>query len=526
VHNQIIPVIITAKDASNNTAVCILNLKAVDVTLPSITTCPPSRNVYPNATCEIEIPDLSLELLATDCTLPLTVTQSPTAGTLILSGVGLQHIVTMTVMDGAGNSKSCNVSLFTGRRYFAYITNYGDNTVSVINTGTNKVEAIIPVGQYPFGVSASRDGKRVYVTNSDDDNVSVINTSTNQVIAYVPTGGNIPYGVCVNNNGNRAYTVHGGSFNVSVINTTTNMLIGTIGSPLAYGIAVNPSGSRVYVCDGNNSNIIVINTLTNLIVATIPLGSLTGPLGICVSQNGSRIYVSNVNSSISVINAASNTLINTISVPGFHYGICVSPNGSRLYVTGYNGNTVSVINTSNYNIVNTISVGADPLGISITPDGKWVYVANQGDNTVSVINTAANLVDATVPVGSAPYALGNFIGGPSCPSNPEPNEGPSNDPVEVFEPEETLPVSLEMTAAPNPFTNQLELAFGLGADKQVEAVLIDMGGKTVLSEEAQMFSPGQHQFRWNTESLPQGAYIIGLKVEGKAWEYRKVMLIR
>ena len=36
---------------------------------------------------------------------------------------------------------------------FAYITNWGSNTVSVINTATNTVTATVPVGTEPEGVA-------------------------------------------------------------------------------------------------------------------------------------------------------------------------------------------------------------------------------------------------------------------------------------------------------------------------------------------------------------------------------------
>lgn len=49
---------------------------------------------------------------------------------------------------------------------FAYITNSGDNTVSVIDIATNTVIGTpIPVGPFPFGVAVNPAGKRVYVTN-------------------------------------------------------------------------------------------------------------------------------------------------------------------------------------------------------------------------------------------------------------------------------------------------------------------------------------------------------------------------
>src|SRR5215469_16917540 len=74
---------------------------------------------------------------------------------------------------------------------FAYVTNSGSGTVSVIDTATNTVVATVPVGSDPNGVAITPDGTRTYVTGSP---TSVIDTSTNTVVATVPVGGN-PSGV-------------------------------------------------------------------------------------------------------------------------------------------------------------------------------------------------------------------------------------------------------------------------------------------------------------------------------------------
>src|SRR5712671_3141612 len=74
----------------------------------------------------------------------------------------------------------------------AYITNMGSNSVSVINTATNTVIATIPVGNLPFAVAVSPDGRKVYVTddtsNLHSDTMSVIDTATNTVTATIPVG--------------------------------------------------------------------------------------------------------------------------------------------------------------------------------------------------------------------------------------------------------------------------------------------------------------------------------------------------
>jgi len=59
---------------------------------------------------------------------------------------------------------------------FAYITNTGNNTLSVINLSTGATVTSIPVGVFPGAVTISPDGTRVYVANYTSNSLSVINT--------------------------------------------------------------------------------------------------------------------------------------------------------------------------------------------------------------------------------------------------------------------------------------------------------------------------------------------------------------
>ena len=62
---------------------------------------------------------------------------------------------------------------------FAYISNGLSDTVSVIDTATNRVVTTIPVGPAPFGVAVTPDGKRVYVGSLASNSISVIDAATN-----------------------------------------------------------------------------------------------------------------------------------------------------------------------------------------------------------------------------------------------------------------------------------------------------------------------------------------------------------
>ena len=76
-----------------------------------------------------------------------------------------------------------------GAAPYAYITNGGSNTVSVIDTATNSVTATVPVGSSPYGAAVNSDGTKVYVTcDGNPGTVYVIDTSTNKVMSTVPFG--------------------------------------------------------------------------------------------------------------------------------------------------------------------------------------------------------------------------------------------------------------------------------------------------------------------------------------------------
>src|SRR5258708_18266136 len=109
----------------------------------------------------------------------------------------------------------------------AYVTNAGNNTVSVIATASNTVVATIPVGACPTGVAITPDGTHAYVTNFNDSTVSVIATTNNAVVATIPVGngpapgalGAEPIGVAITPDGTHAYVTNDVGGTAAVIAT-------------------------------------------------------------------------------------------------------------------------------------------------------------------------------------------------------------------------------------------------------------------------------------------------------------------
>ena len=121
-----------------------------------------------------------------------------------------------------------------------------------------------------FGTNAVLAQTRGYVTNFTNNTVSVVNTATNTVVATVPVLGG-PYGVAVTPNHAFVYVANFAFNNVQVISTALNAVVATIPVGLGpEGIAITPSGAFAYVANSNSNNVQVISTTTNTVVATIP----------------------------------------------------------------------------------------------------------------------------------------------------------------------------------------------------------------------------------------------------------------
>jgi YVTN family beta-propeller protein len=134
--------------------------------------------------------------------------------------------------------------------------------------------------------------------------------------------------------------------------------------------------------------------------ATIPVG--TGPGGVAITPDGTRAYVTNLGShSVSVIDIATNTVVDTISAVNFPARVAIIPDGSRAYVTA--GFSVSVIDTATNTVIADITLPGQTFEIAIAPDGSGAYVGTFGLNaviaTITVIDTATDTVSATLSDG-------------------------------------------------------------------------------------------------------------------------------
>src|SRR2546427_2078332 len=88
----------------------------------------------------------------------------------------------------------------------------------------------------------------------------------------------------------------------------------------------------------------------------------------------------------------------------------------RVFVTNEKSDNVTVIDAATRKVIQTIPVGKRPRGVAVSPDGRRVYVTNSNSDTLSVIDARSLAVLSTVPAGgAAPRGPPHPAGGrPDC----------------------------------------------------------------------------------------------------------------
>jgi YVTN family beta-propeller protein len=261
------------------------------------------------------------------------------------------------------------------------VTNFGDNSVSLLNAGTLAVEATIAVDGEPFATVVTDD--RAYVSTSSEsfDAVSVIDTNTRAVIATY----SLAFGVtalAISPDGKRIYAGRTGRdhVDVAVIDTTAER-VGTIDIATGAGISidsldVDPSGKRLYVAttDARGGQLVVVDTETARVERTVWVGS---PIRDLAFADGTAYVLTSDRTRggvVSLIDLTTNRITDTIDLGGAPTQMTLSPDKSRAYIVDYD--QVVVLCTLSLEVVNTVTVTARPSCVAVSPEGDRLHVAD------------------------------------------------------------------------------------------------------------------------------------------------------
>ena len=330
---------------------------------------------------------------------------------------------------------STPVFVHTTENNTVYVANAGTSTVAAINISSNVVTNIIctvpiapgescPVGANPVALAETPDARKLYAVNQGNSSVTSINPldkSINMTITD-PTI-NAPVWAVARADSARVYVLSSqGNGNLAVIDSLTDTLLP---NSISMGAGANfmlydKSLNRLYITNPAANTLTIVDVAADppKLIATLNLTTGLNPLcpvgclSVTALPDGSRAYVVSAQetstcptgvtspcliSDVTVINASSNTITKTISLPtvpvvascastaapaiaGTRFRISTASAGdsSRVYVGNCDAGNISIIRTLDETPVLSlpapVSAGQPPPGSTQPPPQNPVFV--------------------------------------------------------------------------------------------------------------------------------------------------------
>jgi YVTN family beta-propeller protein len=128
----------------------------------------------------------------------------------------------------------------------AYVSNFKDNTVSVIDIAKSEVVATIPVEAGPHGMILSTDGRWLYVSSDGSSIVNIIDTNTNKVSGLINVGKS-PHGLALTTDGKYLLVCVNSDDKIVYVDTEKKTVVASVSVGKPHTISVSPNGEVAYV---------------------------------------------------------------------------------------------------------------------------------------------------------------------------------------------------------------------------------------------------------------------------------------
>jgi YVTN family beta-propeller protein len=304
-----------------------------------------------------------------------------------------------------------------------YAADQTSNTVSVIDPSSNKLLGVIRLGDpVPGALSAlyrgellvhglgySPDSKTLAVVSVASNSVTLIETATNKIKGKVYVGRS-PHEAFFTPDGRELWVTVRGENYISVIDPVQMKEVRRIDLANGPGMTMfGPDGRYGFVCSSFTAELAVVDVASHEVIKRLPQASPFCP-NIAVSPENDEVWITLKDiGQVQIYNAKppfeQKPLLATGPITN-HVNFASNRNGKFAYVTIGGANEVKVFRRGVApELVATIPVGNLPHGIWQSGDGSRIYVALENGSEAVAIDTVSNKVIARIPIGQTSQAL-------------------------------------------------------------------------------------------------------------------------
>lgn len=311
-----------------------------------------------------------------------------------------------------------------------------DHTLAVIDPGTLKIIARIPVGSDPHEVIASSDGKRAYVSiygGGSMHELSVIDLVNKKALKTIDTRPLMgPHGLTYVNN--KLWFTTEGSKTVGrfdPVSQKVDWVMGT-GQDRTHMIYVSTDGEKVYTTNIASGTVSILEESIqeqnpggfrppphreganipgqrglappprkNWVQTLIPVSK--GSEGFDVSPDGRELWTAaSDDGTIAIIDLPAKKIKTTLDAKVIGANrLKFTPDGKRVLVTSLRSGDLFVYDAASHKEIKRIPTGHGAAGILIDDAGKHAYIGCTEDNYVAVVDLQSLTVTGHIAIRGA-----------------------------------------------------------------------------------------------------------------------------
>lgn len=283
-----------------------------------------------------------------------------------------------------------------------FVSNYRDDTLSVIDLDREREEKIVPMPESPEGLALRTNPPLLAIANSTASYVTLMDPVSLEVLGTIPCGVG-PDDLVFSHDGKLLFVTSGKEVTVYVLDvekrSTVEVLPEFRSRPVR--LEISPDGTRLYVlAKSTEGEIVALDTTTRKIVGRAPVGPNPTDLGI--SADGKWVLgAAWDNNLITVIDTATMTVKRTFTADtGF--GLLLHPTKPIAYSMASFDDEVHVLDYEQGKTLKVLELGNFPSFSAISPDGKYLYVVHEESDNVVKLDTETNEMVTRIAVGEEP----------------------------------------------------------------------------------------------------------------------------
>jgi YVTN family beta-propeller protein len=290
----------------------------------------------------------------------------------------------------------------SARAATAVVLNSDDDTMSIINGDTYKEVSRTHIGRGPHHLIETPDRRTLVIAMSGSNELVLVDRAGGVEKQRITASD--PYQIGFSPDAKWFVAASLRLDRIDIYDAGTYEMVHRLpAATMPSHIAFSPDSKTVFVTLQGTNGLTSIDLTSGNVNWTVEVGRT--PAGILTRPGGTLLVGVMGSDYIAEVDPTNGTVIRKITTGNGAHNFLASRDGKTLYVTNRVAGTVSVLNADTLEVENTLQAPGGPDDMALSPDGQQLWVTGRWHAWVDVIELASGTLKTSVSVGRSPHGI-------------------------------------------------------------------------------------------------------------------------